>query len=180
MILSLTDFDNVPYKIPNQNESAWLADYIEMKETECLKEILGIALYNDFIDAIENYSPGSIPSPYDDLLNGAEYTYQGYTFEWVGMVKALRPAVYSQWLIENYRKKTNSGTIVNLGQQNTESVVPAYDVTKSWNKWVDFIGSDCNMYNTMYGYLYVNKDSFEVNGTLWLFTRQWSQNQFGL
>jgi hypothetical protein len=179
MILSLTDFDNVPYKIPNQNESAWLEDYIEMKETEYLKQILGIALYNDFIEAIDN-SPGSIPSPYDDLLNGAEYTWHGVVFEWVGMVKALRTAVYSQWLIENYRKKTNSGTIVNLGQQNTESVVPSYDIQVNFNKWCEYIGSDCAMFNTLYGYLYVNKLDFEIDGTKWVFTKQNYINQFGL
>lgn len=200
MILSLSDFDNVPYKIPNQEEStSWLASFISREEIKLLKDILGIAMYNDFIDGLPTYTysatvatvinreygygndiwkaltvtTGTTPvaginwelveadNKWLLLKNGNTYDYADMTYEWVGMVEALRPAVYSLWLIENARKKTNSGTVTNK-MPNTEIISPNYDIVRNWNQWCDQVGTPWDFENTFYGFMWINLTDYDT------------------
>lgn len=216
MILSLSDFDNVPYKIPNQEESTWLSSFIARCETRLLKENLGIAMYTAFIAGLPTYTysatvatvinrqyaygndiwkaltvtTGTTPVAGSDwelveadnkwlvLKNGDTYEYASVTYEWVGFVEALRPAVYSLWLIENARKKTNSGTLTNQ-IPNTQIISPNYDIVRNWNEYCEYIGDDVE--SSFYGFMSVNLDDYDTDDQwLYAFERPEYLNNVGI
>jgi len=77
MFVDSTDFTDIPYKIPNQEETRAFVDWIEAEETKILKEVLGLPLYNAFIEGLD--TSGSIEQKWLDLRDGAEYDYSDST-----------------------------------------------------------------------------------------------------
>jgi len=112
------------------------------------------------------------------LKNGDTYEYGSITYEWVGLVTALRPAIYSLWLIENARKKTNSGVLKDK-MPNTEILSPNYDIVRNWNEWCEYIDDDIE--NCFYGFMWVNLATYDT-GNQWLlvFEEQEEINTVGI
>jgi hypothetical protein len=158
--LDVNDFLNRPYKIPNIEESReFIDDYIEDEETKILKKILGLRLYNEFIEGLD--TSGTIEQKWIDLRDGAEYESGSNLYEYRGLVDFLKPYICSKWVEINFRKATTSGVIVNNGQQNTQTVVPDYERVQYWNEFVEKVGGSCAMENTLYGFLKANESDYE-------------------
>lgn len=175
-ILTKSNFVAPPFLIPNQTESSWLDAWIADREAELLKKLLGLDLYNAFIEALEDSAP--LAQKWVDLRDGEEYEYGDVNYEYVGVIKMLRPAIYSLWLEVNYKKPTNAGMIVNRGQENTDVVNPTEEITDAWNKFVGYVG--CHMANSFYGFMVVNLEDYEVGDIIWHFQEQYTKNRFGL
>lgn len=87
------------------------------------------------------------------LKNGNTYLYGGKYYQWVGMLEACSPLVYSKWIEAGSVSLTSNGFIVSKTENNDR-----YDsiefICSSWNEWSRFVGSSCEQYDTLYGYLY--------------------------
>lgn len=179
MFVDSTDFTDIPYKIPNQEETRAFVDWIEAEETKILKEVFGLPLYNAFIEGLD--TSGSIEQKWIDLRDGAEYDYEDSTYEYLGLVDFLKPEIYSRWILLNYRKLTSSGVIINTGQQNTTVQNPDVEFAQYHNEYVNKIGNICKQKNTLFGFLTVNEEDYEEDGeVIWNFTDQKLTNQFNL
>lgn len=76
----------------------------------------------------------------------------------------MRPAIYSNWIEDNYRKWSNGGMIVNNGQNNSTSVNPIDEIVANWNEFVRKVGGGCYYDangNTLYGYLDNEEENYE-------------------
>lgn len=174
MFVSSEDFLDIPYVIPNQEETRGLDSFIEAEETKILKKILGIELYNEFIQGLE--SSGDIEQKWIDLRDGATYEYGEVQYQYEGLKDLLKPYIYQLAVQLNYRKLTTSGVVINRGQQNTETQNPNYEVVTYWNEFVSKVGKWCEMKNTLYGFLYANEADYESLE----FTEQHYKNQLDL
>jgi hypothetical protein len=174
MFIESTDFLTIPYKIPNQPETRDFVDFIEAEEANILKEILGLALYNELISAWE--TSGEPDQVWTDLVEGEEYTQNEILYEYKGLVDLLVPEIYSRWVKVNYRKLTSSGVVTNLGQQNTETNNPDVEFAQAHNVYVKKVGNSCNLKNSFYGFMKAN----EIDYDDWEFTEQKLTNQFNL
>ena len=164
MFLDQTDYTVTPYIIPNQVDSRDLQDYIDQKEEEHLKKILGIDLYREFMEGIE--TSGAIEQKWLDLQYGTDETenpdgsgdfeFCGITYEYLGIKKMLKPLIYSDWVRDNYRKLTSAGVVTPTGQNNSTAVVPDYEVVTAWN---DFV----NHWVTMHDFILSRPDDYEWN-----------------
>ena len=172
MILSLTDFVDREYKIPNQNESSDLLGFIEDKEEELLCDLLGVDLYNEVMDGLDESNP---EQKFLDLLNGKDYVFNGVTYKWGGLVNLLKPAVYSKWINVGTFKFTNIGWVQNSPQENstaidwTDQFVVAY-----WNKYCELVGLNKSQKNSFYGYMKTVESDFDSE---WIFNLPKTQNR---
>lgn len=152
MIIDVTDFNDRPYKVPNQEESRDFQAFIEMKEEELGRMILGNALFEEFRDALEGSAP--IDSIWDGLRDGASYDYQGRTYRYKGWVDMFRDGIFSEWLPNLTYKLTNVGFIENATPQQAKLLEDQYPFqVHYWNKFVSKVGYQ-------HGYGYSCKDSF--------------------
>lgn len=174
MFIQATDFLQDPYKIPNQNEDRGFVAFIEAREAEILKSILGLELYNELIEAWE--TSGEPADIYTDLVEGAEFTYNEILYEYKGLVDLLVPEIYSKWVKKNYRRLTTSGVVINKGQQNTETNNPDVEFAQSHNDYVTKVGGSCSQENTFYGFMKANESDYGD----WEFTEPELTNQFNL
>lgn len=162
-------FKSPPYKIPNQGEFAGglpsFKDWLETEEVKILKEILGIELYYEFMEALDD--SGEIDQKWTRLRDGSTeddrftYEYNEVPYEYLGLVDLLVPELYSRWLEMNYRKNTSSGVVIMKGQQNTELQDPTYEVVRFHNEFVSKVGGSCKQENSLYGFLIANEDDYE-------------------
>lgn len=122
------------------------------------------------------------------LLVGENYVYNDRTSKWVGMVKLVKPLIYSLWI--NPTHASVAGRVV-TNVENANVVDPAQDICRGWNayhkiacgvgnKWLD-------QENTLYGYLIsVSANFAELNGDTLesylykYFTNPKSLNVFGI
>jgi len=157
IFVSATDFDTVPYKIPNQQEETSFATYLENKEDELLKALLGYAFAQEIIDQYS--SSGEIDVKWANLVNGNTYTYNDKTYKWVGLNKLLVPAIYSQWLGDTFDKLTNIGVGIN-SKDNFTVINPALRISRAWNLYAEMCGSSYCQQDTLFGYLQANASDF--------------------
>lgn len=159
MFVEASDFDDIPYKIPNQEEMRNILDWLEKEEAKLLKKVLGLRLYNEFIEGLE--TSGDIEQRWIDLREGTTYEYNEKLYEYLGVVDFIKPYIVSLWNDLMYRKQTTSGVIINQGQQNTQVQTPDYEVVKYWNEASGKIGDSCERENTLYGFLKANESDYE-------------------
>lgn len=161
MFVDVDDFVGLPYKIPNQEESKSLPDFIEKQEVLVLKKLLGLRLYTDFIAGLAEATP---LQKWIDLRDGAGYEISDnadYYFEYKGLADFLKPFIYSEWIKLNYRKWTNVGMIVNSAQERSTAVNPFDEVVQYWNEFVTKVGYKNSQENTLYGFLVANEEDYE-------------------
>jgi hypothetical protein len=133
MFVEPEDFASRPYRILNIQESTDFEDFIESKEEKLLKKLIGIELYGLLVSGLE--TSGTIEEKWEKLRDGEVFEYQNQTYEWVGMKALLVPAVFSEWVREGVYKYTAAGVVVNMGQQNSETISPADKIVMGWNEF---------------------------------------------
>jgi hypothetical protein len=170
-LIQATDFDSLPYKIPNQSEFPSFVAFIEAKEEEILKQLLGYDLYTEFMAEVE--TSGVPDQKWLDLRDGSTYVLLGKKYEYKGLIDLLKPAIYSQWISVIQRKLTSVGVVVNDGQQNTTQVNPSYEIVTNWNLYVRKV---TGVINSFYGWMKDNEDDFPT----WEYTSPNYINDFGI
>jgi len=175
-LLSTTDFLTRPYKIPNQNESPELATFIEEAEEQVLTDLLGYEFYTTFITDYE--TSGTPAQKWLDLAEGADYVYGDITYKWKGMVDLLKPIVYARWMDVGAYKFTNVGWIQNSAQENSNLIDSEQFRVQYVNEYAKKAGINYNLYNTLWGFLEVNKEDYADDNLEW--TEPLTQNRLGL
>lgn len=172
MIIDPTDFNDRPYKVPNQEESRDFTSFIEDVEdriaegtlqNECV-QLLGVDLWGAFIAGLE--TSGTIEAHWLSLRDGANYTYAGTTYRYNGWVDMIRPAILSKWLPMTTDKLTNIGFVKNSAPQQSKLTEDYYpSVVQFWNEFCKKVGCQADNYynykNTFYGFMKANESDFD-------------------
>lgn len=90
------------------------------------------------------------------LKNGNDYEYSDNDYEWYGMVKMLKPYVYSKWLTDQYDTHTSAGVVV-ANTENSTVISPARRIAAAYNKFSEIAGAKYCTENSLYGYFVANE-----------------------
>lgn len=172
MILALSDFEVRPYRIPDQEENKDLLDFIEAREEDILRGLLGTATYNEFVTAIG----GSPAQKWIDLRDGETYTIGDTEYEYRGLVDLLVPCVFALWVKETNDKYTNSGTVRNSPAMNSTALSPSRRISEAYCKFLEKVGDECNHEDNLYGFMYANQADYPD----WVFKCPSPMNQFDI
>jgi hypothetical protein len=178
MIIDATDFNDRPYKVPNQEESRDFISLIERWEEDlAVNHLLGAELWDELKVIHES---GSIAEPWLTLINGGTYAYNGKTHQFKGWVDLVKPAIYSYWLPVGAYKNTNVGVVINnTPQQSTVVEDQNSFIVTAWNDFCLKVGivPGCSYTyrNSFYGFMKANSETFDT----WLFTPPQTQNRHG-
>jgi len=176
-MVELTDFLERPYRISpvHQDESTDLEAFIQAKEAELLRDILGTTLYNAYVAGI---AAGPPAQKWVDLRDGKDYTYANITYRFHGLDTLLIPAIFALWVKENADVFTVSGTVRNTPNQNATAVSPARRISEAWGRFLDLTGSECDYRDSLYGFLLANQSDYSFTTAEW--TTPGSMNAFDL
>lgn len=182
MILDLSHFDDRPYRIPNQQESRDLKEFMEKNEVTLLRELLGNPLYLDFMAGLE--TSGEIEQIWIDLRDGADYGGEdGNQYHFDGLIEVLKPAIYSLWIPQNAYKFTNIGMVNNNAPQQATTIDNTPDIVNAWNDYCIKVGAywtgamlTRSRVNSFYGFMKENS----ANYSGWTLCEPKAQNRFSL
>lgn len=167
------NFDDTPYSIPSQEvQSDSFESYIPKKQKEILEKILGIELYDQFMEAIAEDYPDE---KWTNLRDGAKYVYCGVTYRWKGLESLLVPFIASQWLRDTYDNYTTSGISVSK-VENADKISPALRIVQAHNDFHRMQGNCNNWKNTLWGFMKANEGDYPD----WVFTDIGTMNRFNL
>lgn len=134
-----------------------LTEFIDDKARLCLKYALGYELFNDLDSNItDGVLDVGAPAKWLNLVNGVEYTKDGETFKWDGLISTegafkkslLANFTFYYWLEYNQSKMSGVGEVV-VNAKNAINVNSTQRLVKVWNEFVSmYQGSD---YNSYYG-----------------------------
>lgn len=175
MAVELTDFLERPYRIPHQEESTDLEAFIQSKEAELLRDILGTTLYNAYTTGI---AAGSPAQKWVDLRDGKDYTYANVLYRFHGLDTLLVPAIFALWVKETSDVYTSSGTVRPQPASNNTGISPRRRIAEAWGKFQDLVGSECDYRDSLYGFLLANESDYSFVTSEW--TTPGSMNAFDL
>lgn len=189
MFLTASDFNILPYNIPNVETNNSFQTYVNEHEADVLKSLMGIVFYTAFVEGLAEPSP---EQRWLDLRDGATYELKGRTYEWPGMKKMLKPFIYKSWLSDTWDNDTGIG-VVQSKAENAQKVSPSKRIWNAYAAYQAIAGGPCAQENTLYGYLTVEgieqgtfDDSFDDSfGTFqsyfhYYFQVPGSENSFGI
>lgn len=149
------DFDGPDYQIPNLNNEEGFLPYVDRMEKKFLIDIMGRNLQEAFYAGLT----AGVEQRWQDLKLGVEYTYNGKTYKWGGMNQLFVPYIYQSWVGKTFNNLTGSGVVIPK-IENGEQISPASRMIEAYNEASDYVGSECDLYDTLYGYLYTSEDLF--------------------
>lgn len=171
MIIDPTDFNDRPYKVPNQPESRDFKAFIEYVEERLAMgtlpdetvRLLGVELWEAFSAGLA--TSGTIEARWLALRDGGNYTYSSKTYRYGGWVDMIRPAIFSRWIPMTTDKLTNIGFIKNNAPQQSKLTEDYYpSMVQYWNEMVKKVGfqtHNCYNYeNSFYGFMKANADDY--------------------
>ena len=177
MLVTLADFNVRPYWIPFQDESKDLLDFVENKEEELLRDLLGTQVYNAFVEGLEQ---PSVQQRWVDLRDGKVYSYAGIQYEYLGLIDLLVPAIFAYWVKETSDTFTNSSTVRN-SLANAVAASPGRRISEAYGTFKDKVGDECRYQNTLYGFMVANLSDYDSgSGYDWVFCTPGSMNSFDL
>lgn len=179
MIIDPTDFTDKPYKVPNQEENRDFVAFIESKEEEVARMILGVELWEEFKEGLATSDP--IDTIWETLRDGDYYEYNNIQYYYSGWVDLVRPAIFSEWVPETTHKITNIGYVENHAPDKAKLIEDSYPFqVKHWNKFVNKVGYQYpygfSQKNSFYGFMKANVDNYPN----WQFTCPRYKNRFDL
>lgn len=135
--------------VPNaddQDRGAYkeLQEFIDEKSRLCLKEALGYVLFKELDSYIDDGNlEGSAPSIWGNLVNGVEYTVNGNTYKWEGLISTegafkrslLANYTYYYWLYYNQSTMSGVGEVV-LNAKNAINVNSTQRLVSTWNTFL--------------------------------------------
>ncbi len=236
MFVTASDFNVLPYLLPSMpvpGKGEEFQRFIDSKEEDYLREVLGDNLYDAFISGLND-----LPAEWDEeepyaigaqvvfgndvwesltdsntgiepvegvdwtlidgdnrwllLKNGNLYMVNDKNYRWYGMVKTLKALIFSRWVEYNAQQLTING-FVTPKVENNYPVDPGTMICRAWNDWSKKVGGRCEIYNTLYGYLYYTNlqdgsfdDTFDstfdtfIDYLAFEFEEQPTRNTFGI
>jgi len=98
------------------------------------------------------------------LKNGNYYMMNDKRYYWDGLVEACKALIYSKWVEYFATRSLSTNGFVIPAMENNVRISPNQFICKSWNDWSHRVGSSCEQFNTLYGYLYntnLNNGTFD-------------------
>jgi hypothetical protein len=151
MFVTAADFNLIPYSIPNVEANNSFQDYVDSAEKMVLESLLGISLYDAFVEGLNTDYP---EERWIDLRDGANYEI-GVTlkkYRWVGMKKMLTPYIYQEWLSDTWDNHTGIGIVKGKGE-NAKVINPGRRIASAYHMFSTIAGKHCERRNTLYGFL---------------------------
>jgi hypothetical protein len=97
-----------------------------------------------------------------NLRDGANYLYDGRTYTWRGMKRALVPFIFQQWLSYGYDTVTGNGVVVG-NAENASVISPGNRISRAYNEYSRLVGGYEGLYledNTLYSFLHESKEIY--------------------
>jgi hypothetical protein len=184
--------------LPNLDEVVNSFDNtIERYEEEVMRKLLGTQLYDTFKTIVDAGTP--YPAPWDDFINGAEFTFEfnGNTIvqKWNGLVNSDLISLISYYIYYQYRyENLSTTTSINDVQGISENSIKVNDARKmvyAWNKGLRLYGefpgwNFFNKYDTVYEFYTDEPSAFNflnanrVDFADWVFDPLNRHNEFGI
>lgn len=139
-----------------------LQEFIDGKSRELLRDLLGYSLFNDLDSQIVN---GKLPNTADlkwrNLVNGVEYTKDGETYYWLGLLRVdgsfkkslLANYVFTHWLEFSQSTQSGVGEVV-LQAKNATRINSTKRLVNVWNDFVEMYQGDKGFYDYPHTYYY--------------------------
>lgn len=176
MIVTTSDFSNKPYRLNNIEENKDFRDFMEAEEQRILEKILGVALYDELVEAFDVADPPVI-AKWANLVNGTAYDYSGHQYRYSGLLPILQARIYSLWLVRSAHKQTSAGVVVDVpADKNSSSVGPRVSASQASADFTEKCGNCYRLKNTLYGFLHANLSTYSN----WNFVDPGSVNRFDL
>lgn len=126
--------------VPLDENQNTITDFITLFEPEILKKALGYDLYKAFIAGLDEEP---IASKWTNLRDGAEWTEDGQTYKWRGMLNSTYDSfiayyVFYQYLIYNSTFNSSSG-VASIASENSNKADHRSKQMLVYNRMVDLI-----------------------------------------
>lgn len=133
----------------------WLNASIARKQYEFLNKLLGPDIYLEFVTWY-NINPADTTNTFYKLLNGDVFTFNGFSYNWVGLVNAQKMSPLANYVYYFYQRnnatqttspgeaKTNSQNATASSGYNKQK--QAWDKMAEWVRVFEFFMN--NYYNT--------------------------------
>lgn len=124
MFLKATDFSDKPYEVPNQEESPEFVAFIDNEERKLLKKLLGLDLYNAFLEGLDEITQYTWTAGNQTVVN-REYIYGNDIWKALTAQTGTAPVAGINWeLVEEDNKwlSLKNGTEYTNGDQTNEWV----------------------------------------------------------
>jgi len=147
------------YSIPNILDAGDALTVLEQYIDEYGRRYMKMALGREFaafdavlVDGLFPDPPTGIDQKWIDLVNGVEYTKDGKTYQWEGLLRTegtfkaspITPYVYYYWLTENVTTVTALGEAT-IEAKNATSVNSTQRLVTTWNEMlVMYQGEYCD------------------------------------
>lgn len=125
----------------SNSNSANLDLFIKKYEKEVLIKLLGLKTYEDFKTATNPSIP--LVSPWKELVEGENYTYDGKLRQWIGFVNDEKQSiianyVYFHWNRNLAYQSVGIGTVQQKAE-NANVVSPIQKMVRSWNEMIEMV-----------------------------------------
>ncbi len=97
--------------LPASMQAARILPYIQEAQQIDLKNLLGDALYLDFMTKFDDSAQGATYTAYQDLLNGKSYSYAGQNVEHPGLVGFMAYSALARFFANNQVNATSFGVV---------------------------------------------------------------------
>lgn len=132
----------------NADVQAAITDLITQEQQQYLTDLLGVALYNQFVTW---YMAGQSPAdPFYGLLNGLTFQYKNCTFNWVGLKQVEAYYIYYRFQ-EQDATQTVSGGEAKSQSQNAVNANSSYKMIGRWNDMADYLHAYIAYMDLFYG-----------------------------
>lgn len=171
MLVSVASFTIPPYVLPNITEdTVKFVSFSQAEEIKRLRKILGRSLCDAFIAAAFTLGTdgvyiakvdADIDQRWKDLRDGVAYTGEdGITHYQEGLTQMMKAYIYSQWIAFDTDKYNGDGGVNQSASENASVVSPAGLIVRAFNEFSLYVGNECRMKNSLYGYLYTSEEKF--------------------
>jgi len=183
-LISSTYFQQIDILIPS--EQVDLSTLIARYEPEILKKLLGYELY----DILNTYgSTGTGTARLDDLRDGKEYTLNGETVKWPGLINSEKRSLiayycYYKWLEITITGVGSAGLFI-ADMENSTKASHINNMMYAWSEMLRLYGypkvyfddlTDDPYKESAYNFLLANKSDYPE----WTFEVLEPKNRFGI
>jgi hypothetical protein len=120
-LITITDIQKYKPVSSNTNTAKKIDPYILEAQMLDLRKILGDALYFDLVKnwPVPEGEPTDMSVYYTDLMNGKEYTHQGISYTFSGLIPVLAYYAYARYAADSSTEETATGMVTKTNQFST-------------------------------------------------------------
>src|ERR1043165_8683570 len=144
MFITPQDFDGREYQVPNAVKSNDFLTFIEQKEEELLRMIMGNQMYDEFIEAYNEVYPDyldQLDQKWKNIIDGASFTVNDVRYKYVGLKSIIKPYIFALWTRRPlFGQPTPNGVTLPKTQNSEQNVNVAPLISTAYNTAMQIIG----------------------------------------